>query len=52
MPQFVAVVEQSIKFCWQAANPTSENYIWKKKQGPQDQSSLKPCSITPFCLLA
>jgi len=50
MPEFVAVVEQSIKFCWQAANPTSENYIQKK--GPQDQSSLMPCSITPFCLLA
>jgi len=32
MPQFVAVVEQSMKFCWQAANPTSENYIWKKKK--------------------
>jgi len=31
MPQFVAVVEQIMKFCWQAANPTSENYIWEKK---------------------
>jgi len=30
MPKFVAVVEQSIKFCWQAANPTSENYTLNK----------------------